>query len=75
MEGKMDNQLTKQTKVDAINQHIYSINAQIYNLDLTLEEERSKEVIDQEMINQIESMRPDMIRKINKLNDLLALIN
>lgn len=71
----MDNQLTKQTKVDAINQHIYSINAQIYNLDLTLEEERSKEVIDQEMINQIESMRPDMIRKINKLNDLLALIN
>lgn len=71
----MSNELTKQSKIDAINQHIYSINAQIYNLDLTLEEEQSKEVIDQEMINQIESMRPDMIRKINKLNDLLALIN
>ena len=67
----MDNQLTKQTKVDAINQHIYSINAQIYNLDLTLEEERSKEVIDQEMINQIEAMRPDMVRKINRLEEIL----
>jgi hypothetical protein len=44
---------------------------QIYNLDLTLEEEQSKEVVDQARIEEIESMRPDMIRIIGRLEEML----
>lgn len=67
----MNNELTIQTKIDIINQHIYSVNMQIYNLDLTLEEEQSKEVVDQARIEEIESMRPDMIRIIGRLEEML----
>jgi hypothetical protein len=71
----MNNELTKQTKIDIINQHIYSINTQIYNLNLTLQEEQAKEIPDLDRIEEIESMRPDMIRVISRLEELLNEIN
>jgi hypothetical protein len=63
----MTNNITNETKTALIDQHIYSLNANMYNIDLTVIEEEAKASPDQSRIDEVLSHKSDLLLQIAAL--------